>query len=92
MIKRWKHKGLKNFFEHGSMKGIQPGHQKRLTMILQRLNAALKPDDLNLPGMQFHSLTGNLKGFYSVSVNGNWRVIYCFDGIDAVMVDYIDYH
>ena len=74
------------------MKGIQPGHQKRLTMILQRLNAAVKPDDLNLPGMQFHSLTGNLKGFYSVSVNGNWRVTYCFDGIDAVMVDYIDYH
>ena len=92
MIKSWKHKGLKNFFEHGAIKGIQAGHQKRLTIILQRLNAAVKPDDLNLPGMQFHPLTGNLKGFYSVSINGNWRVIYRFEGQDAVMVDYIDYH
>ncbi len=74
------------------MKGIQPHHKMRLRIILQRLNAAVKPEDLNLPGMRFHPLTGNLQGNYSVTVNANWRVIYQFDGDDAILVDYLDYH
>lgn len=92
MIKSWLHKGLKKFYENGSVKGIQPVHAKKLTLILQRLDAAIKPDDLKLPGMQFHSLSGELEGFFSVSVNGNWRVIYQFEGKDAVLVNYLDYH
>lgn len=92
MIKSWKHKGLKKFFEEGSLKGIQPLHAHRLTLILQRINAAVCPEDLNLPGMRLHPLAGKLKGNYSVSVNGNWRVIFQFDGADAILVDYLDYH
>lgn len=92
MIKSWKHKGLKKFFEEGSLKGIQPAHARRLTLILQRLNAAVQAEDLNLPGMHFHTLSGKLTGNYSVSVNGNWRIIYEFDGGDAILVDYLDYH
>ncbi|MBY0545475.1 MAG: type II toxin-antitoxin system RelE/ParE family toxin [Gammaproteobacteria bacterium] len=49
-------------------------------------------DDLDLPGMQFHPLSGRLKGYFSVSVNGNWRVIYGFKDENAVLVDYLDYH
>jgi len=45
-----------------------------------------------MPGMNFHELIGNLKGHYSVSVNGNWRVIYQFESGDAILVDYLDYH
>jgi proteic killer suppression protein len=56
------------------------------------LDAATQPEDMNLPGMRFHQLKGNYKGYYAVAVNGNWRVIYGFEGSDAVLVDYLDYH
>ncbi len=94
MIKSWKHKGLRKFFDTGSTAGIQPAHKTRLKIILQRLNAAIKADDLNLPGMDFHPLKGREKEYFSVSVsvNGNWRIIYKFEGNDAILVDYLDYH
>ena len=92
MIKSFKHKGLKRFYEKGETKGIQAKHVKRLTVILQRLDAAKQADDLKLPGMDFHPLKGDRKGYYSVSVNGNWRIIYQFEGEHAVLIDYVDYH
>ena len=92
MIKSWQHKGLKKFFETGSTAGIVTQHKNRLKIILSRLDAAVKPDDLDLPGMRFHPLKGKDKGFYSVTVNGNWRVIYKFEDTDAILVDYLDYH
>src|SRR3990167_789727 len=92
MIKSWKHKGLKHFYETGSTSGIQPNHQKRLKIILQRLNGAIRAGDMNTPGMKFHHLTGAYKGSYSVTVNKNWRIIYAFEGRDAILVDYLDYH
>jgi proteic killer suppression protein len=92
MIKSWKHKGLKKFFDTGTKSGITASHEKRLKIILQRLNVAVNPEDMNTPSMKFHKLIGNLKGFYSVTVNGNWRVIFKFDGANAIDVDYIDYH
>lgn len=92
MIKTWKHKGLKKFFESGRTAGIKTEHKFRLKIILQRLNAAIKADDMNLPGMRFHALKGNRKGYYSVTVSGNWRVIYKSEGQNAILVDYLDYH
>lgn len=92
MIKSWKHKGLKRFFDTGNKSGITASHEKRLKIILQRLNAASSPDDMNTPSMKFHKLAGNLKGFYAVIVNGNWRVIFKFDNTNAIDVNYIDYH
>lgn len=92
MIKSWKHKGLKKFFETGNKSGITVSHEKRLKIILQRLSAAIVPEDMNTPGMRFHKLSHNLAGFYSVSVSGNWRVVFKFSNHDAIEVDYIDYH
>jgi len=92
MIKSWKHKGLKEFFLTGNKKGIMPVHEKRLKIILQRLNAAVQAEDMNTPGMNFHELKGDLKGFYAVSVSGNWRVIFKFEDNDAHLLDYLDYH
>lgn len=92
MIKSWKNKGLKKFFDTGSKAGIQAAHEKRLKIILQRLHAAVEPEDMNTPGMDFHKLIGKLKDHYSVSVNGNWRVIFKFDKEHSIDVDYIDYH
>ena len=92
MIKSWKHKGLRVFFEQGDISGIQAKHRVKLKIILQLLDAASRPEDLNLPGLRFHALKGNYKGYFSISVNANWRIIYAFDGVDAILVDYLDYH
>lgn len=92
MIKTWKHKGLQRFFKTRSKVGIQPAHERRLKIILQRLSAAVKLEDMHTPGMQFHPLSGTFKGFYAVSVSGNWRIIFTFNGQHAEEIDYIDYH
>jgi proteic killer suppression protein len=92
MIRTWKHKGLKLFWETGKKLGIVASHEKRLLIILALLDAATNPADMNVPGMKFHKLVHNLKGFYSVTVSGNWRVIFKFENKDVILVDYIDYH
>lgn len=92
MIKSFRHKGLKTFFEKGSMAGIQAAHAPRLERQLLRLNVAKDPSYMNMPGWNLHPLTANLAGHYAVTVNGNWRMTFTFDGTDAVLVDYQDYH
>ncbi|HQZ01705.1 MAG TPA: type II toxin-antitoxin system RelE/ParE family toxin [Thauera sp.] len=92
MIKSFEHKGLQDFFETGSKAGIQPHHASKLARQLARLHAAKAPEDMNLPGWRLHALVGGLTGHYSVSVNGNWSLTFRFDGADAVLVDYQDYH
>ncbi|NOG32874.1 addiction module killer protein [Halomonas sp. TBZ9] len=92
MIKKIKHKGLKRLYEKGQTQGVQPNHVEDLQDILAALDAATIPSDMDIPGLDFHPLKGNLQGFYSVHVNGNWVVIFTFDGQDAHLVDYLDYH
>lgn len=92
MIKSFVHKGLKDFFETGSKKGIQPAHAQKLARILDRLDASTNPQDMNLPGYKLHQLKGSKKDMWSVIVNGNWRITFYFEGLDAYLVDYIDYH
>lgn len=92
MIKSWKHKGLKRFFETGSTAGIRPDHAGKLARQLQHLNVATNPQDMNIPGWMLHPLRGDLKDHWSVRVNGNWRMTFRFEGEDAVLVDYQDYH
>ena len=74
-IKTFKHKGLKKFFDSGNRGGIQASHAKRIKLILDLLNGAFEAKDMNFPGSDFHPLKGELKGFYSVHVNGNWTII-----------------
>jgi len=92
MIKKFKHKGLKNFFETGSKKGIKATHAKRLRLILIRLHSSQTVEDMNLPGFKLHSLKGAFQSHYAVIVSGNWRVIFKFEGNDTINVDYLDYH
>jgi len=47
---------------------------------------------MKLPGLKFHQLKGDLAGFYSASVSGNWRVIFHFENGQAMDVDLIDSH
>ena len=92
MIVSFRHKGLATFFRTGSKSGIQAQHATRLRVQLTALDAAKKPEDMSAPGWRFHALTGDMKGYYSITVNANWRVIFRFDGKDAELVDYLDYH
>jgi len=92
MIKSFRHKGLERFFREGSKAGIQPQHANRLRLQLARLDAASGPADMNMPGWKCHLLKGNIAGHWSVWVNGNWRMTFTFEGEDAVLVDYRDYH
>lgn len=91
-IKSFLHKGVKRFFETGSTAGIQAQHAARLSAMLTFLNAASSPQNMNLPGWKLHPLKGSLAGHWAVSVSGNWRLTFTFDGTDAVLVDYQDYH
>ena len=92
MIKTFRHKGVRAFFESGSKAGIQPKHAAKLADQLTLLNVASKAEQMNIPAWKWHSLSGQLKGHWSASVNGNWRLTFSFEGEDAVLVDYLDYH
>ena len=91
MIKTFRHKGLKAFFDKGSMAGIQAAHAPKLVAMLRRLNEITDSQGMNLPGWNLRPLKGReLKGHFSVWVNGNWRITFTFEGTDAVLVDYQD--
>jgi len=92
MIKSFRHKGIEKFFTTGSKAGIQAQHERRLTMMLTKLDEATEPEDMNLDRWGFHPLRGNLNGHWAVRVNGNWRLTFAFEGEDAILVDYQDYH
>ncbi len=92
MIKSFRHKGIRRFFDTGSKAGIQATHAGKLRRQLGVLNHALQPSDMSIPGWQLHELSGNLAGHWSVHVNGNWRLTFTFEDGDAILVDYQDYH
>jgi proteic killer suppression protein len=92
MIRSFKHAGLERFFLSGSKAGIQPAHASKLSQRMFVLDAADHPSAMNLPGWHLHGLRGDLAGHWSVRVTGNWRITFCFEGKDAILVDYCDYH
>jgi proteic killer suppression protein len=92
MIQSFKHKGLEIFFATGSKRGILPEHAQKIERILDRLDASISPGDMNLPGYRLHELKGQDSGTWSVTVNANWRITFEFEGQNAVLVDYQDYH
>lgn len=92
MIRSFKHKGLSKFYESGSLAGMQAQHTRRLQLILTRLDASVCSDDMALPGLHLHKLKGQLKHFFSVTVQANWRIIFRFESSNAYDVDYINYH
>ncbi len=92
MIVSWRHKGLKDFYQTGSTSGINANHAKRLRRVLFILDKAEHPVALNLPGWRFHRLKGDLIDYWSVSISGNWRIIFRMFDDQVELVDYLDYH
>lgn len=92
MIVRFRHKGLERLFMSGDTSGVNAQHVRKLRQILLALNNATNPAGMNLPGLRLHRLRGERRGQWAVSVSGNWRVVFEFDGPDATEVDLVDYH
>jgi proteic killer suppression protein len=92
MIKNFRHKGLKLLFEQGDGRKVQSDHVDKLARILARLEEASMISNMNLPGFGLHPLKGDLAGFWSVTVSGNWRIIFRFEDGNAVDVNLVDYH
>jgi proteic killer suppression protein len=92
MVRSFKHRGLKRLFEQYDRSGIRPDLVDRVQEVLTVLDNATTPQDLNLPGYRLHSLKCGLKGFWSVRVRANWRIIFRFEEMDVFDVELIDYH
>jgi toxin HigB-1 len=92
MIKSFRHKGLRRLYESGSTSGVQAAHAKRLRMQLGALDTAQTVEDMDIPGFRLHALKGEMRGRWSIWVNGNWRVTFEFRDGNAYVLDYEDYH
>ncbi|MAZ78171.1 MAG: Killer protein [Legionellaceae bacterium] len=92
MIRNFKHKGLKLFYEKGKMNGIQARHKNRLRMQLVALNTAQSIEDVDIPGYKLHQLKGSKKSLWAISVNKNWRLTFEFIDGDVFVLNYEDYH
>ena len=92
MIRTFRHRGLKQLYAHGDPSKVRSDQAKRITLALADLDDASRPSDLDLPGYRLHPLKGELKGFWSISIFANWRIIFRFQEGGAYDVDLIDYH
>lgn len=92
MIESFRHKGLKRLFEDGETKGVNPQMVAKIENILGLLDASASVESLRLPSLRLHPLTGELKGFWAVTVRANWRIIFRFEDGSARDVDLVDYH
>ncbi len=92
VIRTFRHKGLEAFFTRDDPRKILADRVDRITRLLDRLEGAKVPQDMNLPGWGFHELKGRRKGEYAVSVSGNWRITFRFEGVDAIDANLEDYH
>ena len=91
MIRTLQHRGLKRLYERGDPSRVGADQAERIALALADLDDASKPPDLDLPGYRLHRLKGKLKGFWSISISANWRIIFRFEEGDVYDVDLIDY-
>ena len=92
MIVSFRHKGLRLYYDKGDGSKLPAHHVSKIRLILSRLDAASEPHTLDVPGYELHPLKGDLAGFWSVKVSGNYRIIFRFENENAYDVDYLDYH
>ena len=91
-IRTFRHRGLKRLYERGDPSRVRSDQVERISLALADLDAAGKPSDLDLPGYRLHPLRGDLKGFWSISISANWRIVFRFEQGDVFDVDLVDYH
>ncbi len=92
MIRSFRHRGLEALYRGRTDRRVAAAHREKLRDILAVLDRCRVPQEMNLPGFRLHPLKGDRRGHWAVSVSGNWRVTFRFEGGHAVDVDYVDYH
>ncbi len=92
MIVSFKDRSLKRFYERGDDSRIRPDLTGRVQTILGRLDIAECIDDLRIHSFRLHPLKGARKGFWSITVRANWRIIFRFNNGNVLDVEMIDYH
>ena len=92
MIRSFRHKGLRQLYDKGDRRKILPDHADKIERVMARLDQAVTPRDIDLPGYRLHPLKGGWAGFWSVTINGNWRIVFRFEDGHASDVDLVDYH
>ena len=92
MIKSFQHKGLRRFFEDDDGRKLPQDMLARIALILSTLQASQEIEGMDIPSFRLHPLKGELKGFYSVTVRANWRIVFRFEDGQAFDVDFVDYH
>jgi proteic killer suppression protein len=92
MIKQFRHKGLERFFTRNDTSGINPQFAPKLRRMLTALNDSNGPQGMNLPNYRLHPMKGDRKGQWAVWISGNWRLVFEFEGQDAVNIELVDYH
>jgi toxin HigB-1 len=91
VIRTFRHRGLKRLFQAGDPSKTRADQLRRISDVLAHLDLAWRPSDIDLPGYRLHPLKGSLKGLWSVTISGNWRIAFRFDDGDAFDVDLVDY-
>ena len=92
MIRSFRSRALKRFWERNDSRRLPPVDVDRIAMILDALDSATMPEDMDLPGLNFHALGGEMKERYAVTVRANWRITFTWEDGDAIAVDYEDHH
>jgi proteic killer suppression protein len=92
VIRRFRHRGLKRLYEDDDRRELNAQHVGKIQRVLARLSDASEPRHMNLPAWRLHPLKGDYAGYWSVTINGNWRIIFRIENGDATDVDLLDYH
>ena len=92
MIRRFQHRGLRRVYENDDPRGVNSELVEKTARVLARLDVATQPEQLNLPGFQLHRLEGDFAGYWSVTVEAEWRIIFSFDVENTTDVDLVEYH
>ena len=92
MIRTFRNKGLADLWSTGRTGKIAKQMHKRILVRLDRLDASEGPEDMNLPGFDFHALKGFDPIRYTVHANGPWCITFEFEDGDVYRVDFEQYH
>ena len=92
MIRRFQHRGLKILYDKDDRHGVRAEYVAKTARVLARLDVVTRPEQLKLPGFALHRLEGDLAGYWSVAVRGDWRIIFRFDQVNTTDVDLVEYH
>lgn len=92
MIQSIRHKGLRILYETGNRGKLPKEQIAKISRILTALDALTDESDIRSLGSGIHMLKGEYKGFWSISITGNYRIIFTFKPPDVFDVDYLDYH